>query len=335
MLPGSSAVPMARNQRGPYRAIRARWASVSTFCTRVGAPPTPRSDTRGGTKAGTAGPPLSRLTSADSWPARNRGGASATVTGSAVQARGGPLRPAARPISWLTPGVHVQVGLAGPDRLGGQLQPVQHQVRRGPEQQRRPCGWRARFPRRWPRSPCGRGPGPRGPACGAPGTRRRRGRSGPPARRLDQQPGPPRYGRRAVPGEVGAQVFRAPRDQRQQAGQSGSSRRARPACRFGVTVSCDGSAHRWGHRHRETLGVWRVPCRPHRLVAARRVAGRADRRAATRAARGQLAGRAGQPPDDRGRDARRRRPMARSSSQPCCRSLLEPMLCANATGQHR
>ena len=26
---------------------------------------------------------------------------------------------------------------------------------------------------------------------------------------------------------------------------------------------------------------------------------------------------------------------ARSSSQPCCRSLLEPMLCANATGQHR
>ena len=102
MLPGSSAVPMARNQRGPYRAIRARWASVSTFCTSVGAPPTPRSDTRGGTNVGTAGPPLSRFTSADSWPARNRGGASATVTGTRS-------RPAAdrwaraRPISWLTP----------------------------------------------------------------------------------------------------------------------------------------------------------------------------------------------------------------------------------------
>ena len=80
MEPGSAAVPTARNQRGPYRAMSARWASVSTFCTRVGAPPRPRSLTRGGWNVGSAGPPPSRFTTAVSWPARNRGGAWVIVT---------------------------------------------------------------------------------------------------------------------------------------------------------------------------------------------------------------------------------------------------------------
>ena len=87
MLPGSSLVPTARNQRGPYRAIRARWASVSAFCTRVGAPPRPRSLTRGGWNVGSAGPPPSRFTTAASWPARNRGGAWVIVTPSRSRPR--------------------------------------------------------------------------------------------------------------------------------------------------------------------------------------------------------------------------------------------------------
>ena len=81
MLPGSSGVPAARNQAGPYRAIRAMWASVSTLWTSVGRPTTPRSNTRGGLNRGMAGCPLIRLASADSSPARKRGGASMTSTG--------------------------------------------------------------------------------------------------------------------------------------------------------------------------------------------------------------------------------------------------------------
>ena len=83
MEPGSSAVPTLRNQSGPYRAISARCASVSTFCTSVGRPTTPRSKTRGGLNRGIAGSPLTRLASADSSPARKRGGASMISTGAA------------------------------------------------------------------------------------------------------------------------------------------------------------------------------------------------------------------------------------------------------------
>ena len=82
MLPGSSGVPSPRNQPGPYRAISARWASVSTFWTSVGRPSTPRSNTRGGVNCGTAGPPLTRLASADSSPARKRCGDQTISTGS-------------------------------------------------------------------------------------------------------------------------------------------------------------------------------------------------------------------------------------------------------------
>ena len=48
--PGSAGVPTAPNQDAPYRAISARWASVSTFCTSVGRPPSPCSESRGGAR---------------------------------------------------------------------------------------------------------------------------------------------------------------------------------------------------------------------------------------------------------------------------------------------
>src|SRR6202000_3250484 len=58
-----AAGPTPRNQRGPLLAISARWARVSTFCTRVGTPCSPRSVIRGGMNVGIAGPPARWLTS--------------------------------------------------------------------------------------------------------------------------------------------------------------------------------------------------------------------------------------------------------------------------------
>ena len=111
-----------------------------------------------------------------------------------VQARGVPL--GQRPHDLVAdPRVHVQDRPRWPrrPRRPAAARPAPGSARPGAAG--RPCGWRARFPRRWPRSPCGRGPGPRWPACGAPGMRRRRGRSGQPARLLwIRWPGPPRYG---------------------------------------------------------------------------------------------------------------------------------------------
>ena len=80
MVPGSDGSPSDRNQRDPYRAIRAMWASVSTLLTRVGRPRTP--DVEEGTvrSRGRAGPPSTRLTTADSSPATNPSGAATTVT---------------------------------------------------------------------------------------------------------------------------------------------------------------------------------------------------------------------------------------------------------------
>ena len=54
--------------------MSAMLASVSTFWTSVGRPRTPRSNGRGGTKAGLAGPPFSHCTSALSSPATKRSG---------------------------------------------------------------------------------------------------------------------------------------------------------------------------------------------------------------------------------------------------------------------
>jgi hypothetical protein len=45
--PRSRSVPSCRNQPGPWRAISARCASVSTFCMSVGGLRTPRSNGRG------------------------------------------------------------------------------------------------------------------------------------------------------------------------------------------------------------------------------------------------------------------------------------------------
>ena len=68
IVPGFCGVPIPRNHSAPKRATRATWASVSTFCTNVGRPPTPRSRMLvSPTKEGTAPrrPPRA-LTTADS-----------------------------------------------------------------------------------------------------------------------------------------------------------------------------------------------------------------------------------------------------------------------------
>ncbi len=80
--PGSPGRPAPRNQAAPNRPISARWASVSTFWTRVGRPPIPCSQTGRGANRGRAGPPLSALTTAEVSPARNRSGAWITSAGS-------------------------------------------------------------------------------------------------------------------------------------------------------------------------------------------------------------------------------------------------------------
>ena len=87
MVPGSDGSPSDRNQRDPYRAIRAMWASVSTLLTRVGRPRTP--DVEEGTvrSRGRAGPPSIRLMTADSSPATNPSGAATTVIAMAVHLR--------------------------------------------------------------------------------------------------------------------------------------------------------------------------------------------------------------------------------------------------------
>ncbi len=68
--PGAAAVPICLNHSGPYLAMRATCASVSTFRTSVGRRWAPRVAGRGGTNVGRAAPPFSALISAVSWPAR-------------------------------------------------------------------------------------------------------------------------------------------------------------------------------------------------------------------------------------------------------------------------
>jgi len=88
-VPGDSGVPISRNQAAPNRAMSAACASDSTFCTRVGRPPTPWSRTvRNPVKLGVATPcPAMVFTAADSWPARNRSGAATTSMGTGSRAR--------------------------------------------------------------------------------------------------------------------------------------------------------------------------------------------------------------------------------------------------------
>ncbi len=91
IVPGSAAVPASRNQSGPYRTSRPRWASVSTLCTSVGRPRTPFSDTRGGVLRGSAGPPSTARTTADSWPDTKPAGAVDQLRTDRVQAGPVPL----------------------------------------------------------------------------------------------------------------------------------------------------------------------------------------------------------------------------------------------------
>src|SRR6266508_3228369 len=84
-VPGSSGVPSSRNQAAPWRTSNARWASVSTFCTRVGRPCTPLSTTRRGVSLGSAARPSTADTTADSSPETNRSGEATTVTATRSQ----------------------------------------------------------------------------------------------------------------------------------------------------------------------------------------------------------------------------------------------------------
>ena len=93
MLPGSAAGARARNQAAPYRAISARWARVSTFCTsdRPGPDPAAAARAPAGRRAAPAGPP-------GGWPARtpHRPGTgpapAASSTVAASMPSGGPFR---------------------------------------------------------------------------------------------------------------------------------------------------------------------------------------------------------------------------------------------------
>ena len=76
--PGSAAVPSERNHRAPKRETSARCASVSAFCTSVGAPPRPLSNGYGGFRRGFAGRPSSAFRSADSSPTTKPSGTEAT-----------------------------------------------------------------------------------------------------------------------------------------------------------------------------------------------------------------------------------------------------------------
>ena len=126
-VPGSARVPTARNQGGPYRAISARCASVSTFCTRVGAPPWSRSVARGGMNAAA--------------PGRRRGGDHGRLLAGQESRRGehdrhGEPVPAAAGPSAIARRIRAGslAGTGAPgcaDGPGGHLQPVQHQVGRG------------------------------------------------------------------------------------------------------------------------------------------------------------------------------------------------------------
>ena len=133
-------------------------------------------------------------------------------------------------------GVQVQVRFVGADRLGGQLQPVEHEVRRDPQQQFILAAGRLAL----------RAVGDDHLPAAAPGHDghlpvHREGRAAPAGQAggldvTDQHSGPPPVRRGAVPGEVAAQVFRCGR---QQAGQPGSLPGCPAWCRF-----ADGRGHR-------------------------------------------------------------------------------------------
>ena len=87
----SRALPTSRARgttTAPNRAISARWASVSTFCTSVGAPPRPRSNGYGGLSVGFAGRPARRGGALSPRRRRSRRARDATRQPHAVSALG-------------------------------------------------------------------------------------------------------------------------------------------------------------------------------------------------------------------------------------------------------
>ncbi len=178
--PGSSVVPTDPYHSAPKRATSARLASVSTFCTRVARPRTPRSYGRGGTETGLASPPLRKiddraLLAGDVAARRHR-----DPPGSGawhLRRRGHRARLPAR---------------RGPRRRRGRRRSGSPRRRRPERRLRRrrspgasptatarcPCGSRARPRRRWPRQPDGACCRRRRGACGRSGSHHPHGRAG-------------------------------------------------------------------------------------------------------------------------------------------------------------
>ena len=140
------AVP-APNQVGPKRAISARCASVSTFCTSVGRPSTPRSKGNGGFSVGFALRPSTARTSAVSSPATNRSGTRRNSIRMRSDAAPLPRWPARARGTAAT----LRRRPPGSDRLRGQRRAVEHEVRRDAQGVTGPSCWPARPPRHSPR----------------------------------------------------------------------------------------------------------------------------------------------------------------------------------------
>ena len=135
MLPGSSAVPSCRNHAAPWRAMRATWARVSTFCTSVGAPPTPRSKVRGGLNVGMREAAVDAADQGGFLACEEPRRAGNEPDRPRVAAGGGPFgEREGEPFVQPAAGVHIQIDAAGADRGRGQLQPIEHEMRREPEQ---------------------------------------------------------------------------------------------------------------------------------------------------------------------------------------------------------
>ena len=157
--PGSSGVPISRNQRAPWRAISARWASVSTFWTSVGRWLTPRSNGRAAERRrGQAGVDEvdQRALLPGEVPLRGQDEATAV----ARRAGRAPVRsPIARSrLRMLRSSVSgtAMIASRAPTARAANASAVEHQVRQLAQQRRGPSCSRARPRRRWRARPCDR-----------------------------------------------------------------------------------------------------------------------------------------------------------------------------------
>ena len=108
--------------------MSARWASVSTFCTSVGLPCRPRSDSRCGVAFGFGTPRSSQCTTALASPATNRSAAGTTL--SLARSRRARFRSAtAAAMMSLTAGWATMIASARADQVSGHGSAVQHEVR--------------------------------------------------------------------------------------------------------------------------------------------------------------------------------------------------------------